>query len=93
MTGPAARRDNHGMGFFGKILVLAIVIAAAWFGYRWWQRLQSGQLERSRNPTPAPRNDPPPPPKPVDDMRACPVCGDFVSVNARRCERPTCPRG
>ncbi|TWT04061.1 hypothetical protein [Reyranella sp. CPCC 100927] len=93
MTRAAARRDNPIMGFFGKILVLAIVIAAAWFGYRWWQRLQSGQLERPRNPAPAPRNDPPPPPKPVDDMRACPVCGDFVAVNARRCERPTCPRG
>jgi uncharacterized protein len=78
------------MGFFGKILVLVIVIAAAWFGWRWWQRLQSGQLERPRPP--APRDDPAPP-RPADDMRRCPVCDDYVSVNARRCDRPTCPRG
>ena len=84
------------MGFFGKILIVALVIAAAWFGWRWWQRVEAERLSRSRTPAP-PRDDRPPPPasagKPVDDMRRCPVCDDYVSINARRCDRPTCPRG
>ncbi|TXL72011.1 hypothetical protein FHP25_27655 [Vineibacter terrae] len=85
------------MGFIGKIIVLVGVIAAVWFGWRWWQRVQSGQLDRPRNP--APRDDPrpprddPKPPRAAADMLRCPVCDDYVAVNARRCERPTCPRG
>lgn len=80
------------MGSILKFVVVAVVIFVAWSGWRWWQRVQSGQLDRPRNPAPPPRDDPPVP-KPVDDMRRCPVCGDYVSINARRCERPTCPRG
>jgi uncharacterized protein len=79
------------MGFFGKIIVLVAVIAAVWFGFRWWQRVQAGgSLDRPRPPAP-PRDETPA--APIDDMRRCPVCGDYVSINARRCERPTCPRG
>jgi uncharacterized protein len=79
------------MGFFGKILVLLLVIGVAWFGWRWWQRVEADRLNRPRSP--APPRDPAPPPRPIDDMKRCPVCDDYVSINARRCERPTCPRG
>lgn len=81
------------MGFFGKILVVVVVIAAAFFGWRWWQRVETERLNRPRGPAPAPRDDKPVSPKVVDDLRRCPVCDDYVSVNARRCDRPTCPRG
>ena len=84
------------MGFFGKLLVLVLVVAAAWFGWRWWQRMEAERLNRPRSPAPAPRDDKPPPARvdrPVDDLRRCPVCDDYVSINARRCDRPTCPRG
>ncbi|HJQ59330.1 MAG TPA: hypothetical protein VJ890_20660 [Vineibacter sp.] len=81
------------MGFFGKILVVMAVIAAAFFGWRWWQRMEAERLNRPRGPAPAPRNETPPAPRLADDLRHCPVCDDYVSINARRCERPTCPRG
>jgi hypothetical protein len=77
------------MGFFGKIFVLIAVIAAVWVGFRWWQRVQSGALDRPRRPASPDEG----PVKPIDDMRRCPVCDDYVSINAKRCERPTCPRG
>jgi uncharacterized protein len=82
------------MGFFGKFFVLAIVIAAVWYGWRWLQRVEDSGARRPRTPTPR-RDQPPPsaPPRPVDDMQRCAVCGEYVSVNARRCARPTCPRG
>jgi uncharacterized protein len=82
------------MGFFGKVLVVILAVVVAWFGWRWWQRVEAERLNRPRGPAPAPpRDDKPAAPKVVDDLRRCPVCDDYVSINARRCERPTCPRG
>jgi hypothetical protein len=90
-----SRRNNVGMG---KILILILVLVAAVVGWRWWQGVEAARLNRlNRSRPPAqPRDDRAPPAssgKPVDDMRRCPVCDDYVSINARRCDRPTCPRG
>ncbi len=85
------------MGFFAKILVLLLVIGVAWFGWRWWQRAEADRLNRPRSPAPPRdtglRNPGLPPSRAADEMRHCPVCDDYVSINARRCDRPTCPRG
>lgn len=81
------------MGFFGKVLVVVAVIAVAFFGWRWWQRMEAERLARSRGSPPAQRDDKPVAPRTADDLRRCPVCDDYVSINARRCDRPTCPRG
>ncbi|MCW5747621.1 MAG: hypothetical protein KIT36_15650 [Alphaproteobacteria bacterium] len=80
------------MGFFGKLLVLLLVVGGVFYGWRWWQRVEAERQSRPRQPAP-PRDPKPEPPSMVDDMQRCPVCGDYVSINARRCDRPTCPRG
>ena len=78
----------------GKILVLILVLLAAFVGWRWWKGVEAARLNRTRSPVPRDEKPPPAPSgKPVDDMRRCPVCDDYVSINARRCDRPTCPRG
>ncbi len=62
---------------FGKIVLLAAVIAAVWFGYRWWQRVQkvmhdeATALSRQRAKTPT-----------GEDMVKCPTCETYLSPRA-----------
>ncbi len=70
-----------------KLVVLAALIAAAWYGLRWlqrWQRMQ-GEAERDRvRDSQAPSSQ---------DLVACTRCGVFVSAEARpSCDRADCPR-
>lgn len=72
---------------FGKILLLAAVIAAVWFGYRWWQRVQrvmrdeAAILARQRAKAPT-----------GEDMVKCPTCETYLSPRAARaCGRDGCP--
>ena len=71
----------------GKILLLAAVIAAVWFGYRWWQRVQKvmrdegATLARERAQAPS-----------GEDMVKCPTCETYLSPKAARaCGREGCP--
>ena len=75
------------LGFsLSKLLVLAALIAAVWYGFRWVQRRQ--QLDRSGargrvEEDPAPSSE---------DLVACPRCGVFAAAGAERsCERADCP--
>lgn len=72
---------------FGKILLLAAVVGAVWFGYRWWQRVQrvmrdeAAILARQRAKTPT-----------GEDMVKCPTCETYLSPRAARaCGREGCP--
>lgn len=72
---------------FAKLLVLAAVIAAVWYGYRWWQRVQkvtrdeAEALARQR----ARASD-------GEDMVKCSSCDTYLSPRAARsCGRAECP--
>lgn len=71
----------------GKILLLAAVVAAVWYGYRWWQRVQKvtrdeeAILARERARAPS-----------GEDMVKCPACDTYLSPKgARSCGRTECP--
>ena len=69
-----------------KLLVLAALIAAVWYGFRWVQRLQQVQqaaekdkVERGADPS-------------SEDLVACSRCGVFVPARGgRSCDRADCP--
>ena len=65
-----------------KYLILILVIAGAWYGWRYMNR-------KPADKTPAP---PPPvqqPPKvAAEDLKPCPVCGTYTT--GQTCGRPEC---
>ncbi|MFM2045675.1 MAG: hypothetical protein RLY86_4251 [Pseudomonadota bacterium] len=71
-----------------KILVLAALVVAVWYGFRYVARLQARQKQ-------------PPPQAPgkredrrvaAEDMVRCQACGTYVpAVGAGSCGRPGCP--
>jgi len=69
---------------FPKLIVVALVVAAAWVGYRWLNGL-TRELS-SRRPTPPHRGIN------AEDLVACGVCGAYVAARASACGRPDCPR-
>ena len=92
-----------------KILLLALVIGAVWFGWRWVNRVQ--EIGRARNaarrqdgarnaapgaaPGAAPRDARSyAPAMEAEDMEKCPECGAYVAPrSAVSCGRPACPYG
>lgn len=77
----------------GKLLVLAILIAAVWYGFKYRARFET--IRRNvreevarRQSAPGPR----PPPRSVEDLVKCPQCGAFVAATgATNCGKPGCP--
>lgn len=88
---------------FSKLLLLALVIGAVWFGWRWFQRVDSVRRDQlRRQPAPsaaAPRRDTQPEPATrsapaAEDMEKCPECGAYVAPrSATSCGRTGCPYG
>jgi hypothetical protein len=81
---------------FAKLLVLAIVVAAVWFGMRWLQDQSRPRGPRDAVRKPAPGRGPSAAPRDVraagtEDLTKCPVCGTYVVRGAPRCERADCP--
>ena len=69
-----------------KLLVLALLVAVAWYGLRWFQNYQklaearAAEAERRRRTLPA------------EDLTKCRACGTYVAVGASDpCRRPDCP--
>jgi hypothetical protein len=63
----------------GKLLVLAAIIAAVWYGFKF-----VGQIRNSPQEPSGPDNG-------AEDMDKCPECGTFVPVSAaRHCGRAEC---
>ena len=66
-----------------KLIVVALVIAAVWYGYRLIARRNLRRAARDAEDTPRPA---------VEDMTGCPACGTFVpALGARSCGRKDCP--
>jgi len=84
---------------FSKLILLAAVIAAVWYGWRWFQRVEAIRREQLRQQAApaAPRR--PAEPEPMrsvsaEDMEKCPECGAYVSPrSATSCGRAGCPYG
>lgn len=74
-----------------KFLLLLLLIAAAWYGWRYINR-------KPANKTPAPAEPPPAPPAQeraktvAEDLKPCPVCGTYMPVAAGQAPGQTCGR-
>jgi hypothetical protein len=69
---------------FPKLVLLILIIAAVWIGYRWLDGVAR----------PLPRRPQPPRRRAIDgvDLSRCGVCGAFVAASAAGCDRPDCPQ-
>lgn len=66
---------------FTKWLVLLIIVAGVWYGFKAVSRRNvSQQVDEERRRREA-----------VEDMTACSVCGTFVPQGQRNCGRDGCP--
>jgi hypothetical protein len=69
---------------FPKLVLLILVIAAVWIGYRW--------LNGLARELPLRRQGPRRPVSHAEDLTLCGVCGAYVAIEAPACTRPDCPR-
>lgn len=71
-----------------KIVVLAAIVAAVWYGFKFVGRLEKRgkeDLAAARKPEPVDAKD-------VGEMSKCPKCDAFVAANgAMNCGRSNCP--
>lgn len=68
-----------------KYLLLILVIAGVWYGYRYVNRKKSA-------PDSTPVTPPPRPQVKAEDLAACRVCGAYVAEStAKSCGRNDCP--
>ena len=71
---------------FGKILVLAVIIAVVWYGFKFVGRLQAKRQEELKD---ARREGDF---KDAGDMVKCPQCAAFVVAGgAAKCSKSECP--
>lgn len=67
-----------------KYLLLILVIAAAWYGWRYVNRKPV-----ARQAPPEPKAEPPK--VLAEDLKPCPVCGTYTAAPAgQTCGRPEC---
>ncbi|MSP89282.1 MAG: hypothetical protein EXQ92_10810 [Alphaproteobacteria bacterium] len=86
-----------------KLIVLAAVIAAVWYGFKWIGRMdkmrkeeaERDRLDNSKRRTEADRASAAPTPAAAggaEDMVGCVTCGTFVLASAaRNCGKARCP--
>ena len=71
---------------FGKILVLAVIIAAVWYGFKFVGRLQANRQEELKDARREGNS------KDAGDMVKCPQCAAFVVAGgAAKCSKSDCP--
>ena len=71
---------------FGKILVLAVIIAAVWYGFKFVGRLQAKRQEELKNAGREGNS------KDAGDMVKCQQCAAFVVAGgAAKCSKSECP--
>jgi hypothetical protein len=69
---------------FPKLVIVVLVVAAAWMGYRWLNGV-TRDLPRRRVASPQAAVN-------AEDLAPCGVCGAYVAAGAPACGRPDCPR-
>ena len=78
----------------GKLLVLAAIIAAVWYGFKMVGRLDAARRDRPGGNDRVRRRGGGPgdaPPK-VEETVQCPVCDAYVVASSTSpCDRPDCP--
>ncbi|MGQ0675142.1 MAG: hypothetical protein ACT4N4_03515 [Rhodospirillales bacterium] len=78
-----------------KILLVAAVIAAVWFGFKYLTADKDEKQDKlkAKDKTRRGAGSPPDPgeTRAVEDMVRCAVCGAFQARNATPCERRDCP--
>ena len=71
---------------FGKILVLAVIIAVVWYGFKFVGRLQAKRQEELKNAGREGNS------KDAGDMVKCPQCAAFVVAGGTaKCSKSECP--
>jgi uncharacterized protein len=70
---------------FTKILLIAAVVAAAWYGFKYLTRPEKD------DELPKPGGGPKGGARAVEDMVRCAVCGAYQARGAGPCERTDCP--
>ncbi|HUA54108.1 MAG TPA: hypothetical protein VMB81_18165 [Candidatus Sulfotelmatobacter sp.] len=75
---------------FPKLLLLALVVAAVWYGFKHMQARdrQPAAARRVREPASSPDRAV----TVTEDLVKCPVCATYVARAARACDRPDCPQ-
>ena len=68
-----------------KLLVIAVVIAAIWYFFKFVGRRNQAVAKRKATPR-SPKNK-----LEVEDLVHCAVCGTYVQPGAASCERSDCP--
>jgi len=89
------------MGFLLKIVIFGVAAYMVWTSAKRWlglgtNRQASPPLREGMRPQASPQPGPQPSPAPrrpiIEDTRACPACGAYVSVSSAKCDRPDCPQ-
>ncbi len=84
----------------GKLIVLALVVAAVWYGFKAYARMQRideggrkpGERTMADRLRRAAQSKSAPEPEPIEDTEKCPTCGVYVAIDtAKNCGKPDCP--
>lgn len=73
----------------GKLLVLALLVVAVWYGWKYVGRVNAVREAIRRGAQPQRRPDPSS--LKAEDMTKCRTCGAYVAGGAASCGRPDCP--
>jgi uncharacterized protein len=69
----------------GKLVVLALIVAAVWYGFKFVGRLDRQRKRKLKEDRKEAADS-------IDEMEKCPVCGTYVVAgSAADCGRPGCP--
>jgi hypothetical protein len=74
----------------GKLLVLAIVAAIVWYGWKYAKRVEA--VRRALNEELQRRRGGGAGNLPAEDLVKCETCGAYVPGSAKACGRTDCPR-
>lgn len=79
-----------------KLLVLAIVLGAVWYGFKYLQARDRALARAAADAAVARERATRPPQRSASvaaDLVKCPACGTYVAPDARACGRAGCPYG
>ncbi len=73
-----------------KLLVLGLIVAAIWYGYKWLERLDRERKAKARKTGSGPGSGGA---SPGQDLEQCSLCGTYGPAQMERCPegRADCP--